>query len=245
MPDSNNDFFNTSSQGPPWTQTGQMHCHFEHTLPVCTPTTHLVQAACLLSTGSTTEPESDTPVQVQAPHLAQSPPALCLTPQHPSTPCPTTPSIPAAVQLVSPGFTTEPESDTDLKCISTPHPTTPSIPATVQLASPGSIIEPESDAPVQAQSSEPSQPVSTPHPASQHPSLTKSNIGSADVPLTQCLCVHKTIFATPSPPPPGSLYWKYITHEEDARWYDQEGKNSSFDMVWHWKQELEELQDVT
>ncbi|KAG2068876.1 hypothetical protein BDR04DRAFT_1157402 [Suillus decipiens] len=30
----------------------------------------------------------------------------------------------------------------------------------------------------------------------------------------------KSFFATPNPPPPGSIYWKYVLHEEDARWYD-------------------------
>ena len=84
-------------------------------------------------------------------------------------------------------------------------------------------MEPESDVPVQVQTPRPSRCVLTPHPASQHPGL------GAD----------KSIFATPSPPPPSSLYWKYITCEEDAKWYDWEHKDSSYDKVRRWKKELE------
>jgi hypothetical protein len=35
-------------------------------------------------------------------------------------------------------------------------------------------------------------------------------------------------FAIPSPPSPTSNYWKYVTPEEDALWYDHAGTDDSF-----------------
>jgi len=94
-----------------------------------------------------------------------------------------------------------------------------------QHPSPGLTMETESDVPVQAQTPWPSHHVLTPLPASQYPGL------GAD----------KSIFAMPSPPPPGSLYWKYVMHEEDAKWYDWGHKDPSYDRVRRLKKELEEL----
>ncbi|KAG1837807.1 hypothetical protein C8R48DRAFT_782569 [Suillus tomentosus] len=52
------------------------------------------------------------------------------------------------------------------------------------------------------------------------------------------------MFATPSPPPPGSIYWKYFTTEEDARWYDRSGTDKSFQAVRKMKEELQALLDT-
>lgn len=55
--------------------------------------------------------------------------------------------------------------------------------------------------------------------------------------------VHKPIFATPSPPPPTSIYWKYVSKEEDATWYDRSGKDDGFRAVREIKRELQALCD--
>ncbi|KAG1818218.1 uncharacterized protein BJ212DRAFT_1480040 [Suillus subaureus] len=56
-----------------------------------------------------------------------------------------------------------------------------------------SITEPESDPP--------------------KPSITITSTPKATI--------WKSIFTVPSPPPPGSIYWKYVTQEEDNAWYDR------------------------
>lgn len=48
-------------------------------------------------------------------------------------------------------------------------------------------------------------------------------------------------FATPSPPSPTSNYWKYVTPEEDALWYDRARTDSGFRVVRQMKQELREI----
>ncbi|KAG1804053.1 uncharacterized protein BJ212DRAFT_1486892 [Suillus subaureus] len=48
-------------------------------------------------------------------------------------------------------------------------------------------------------------------------------------------------FATPSPPSPMSNYWKYVTPEEDALWYDRAGTDDGFQVVHQMKQELCEI----
>jgi hypothetical protein len=48
-------------------------------------------------------------------------------------------------------------------------------------------------------------------------------------------------FATPSPPSPTSNYWKYVTPEEDALWYDHAGTDDGFQVVCQMKQELREI----
>ena len=83
-----------------------------------------------------------------------------------------------------------------------------------------------------------------PHPTDLQPTspLLSQPASAIHKPCTPDLDFHKGIFATPSPPPPGSFYWKYVTPEEDARWYNWAGKDSKFDMVQHWKRELETMQ---
>jgi hypothetical protein len=51
----------------------------------------------------------------------------------------------------------------------------------------------------------------------------------------------KGFFDTPSPPGPDSLYWKYISHEEDDRWYDRSKTDASFDAVRHMRQKLRDI----
>ncbi|KAI6020381.1 hypothetical protein PISMIDRAFT_23992 [Pisolithus microcarpus 441] len=136
----------------------------------------------------------------------------------------------------SPGSTTEPESD------DTPlHKPTPHSAILAQPVSPGSTTESELDIPPHEQTLHPPQPVSS-------GSTTECELGA---PLQQqtphpaalpSKPVFKSIFATLSPLPPGSLYWKYITPEEDAEWYDHTGQDKTFNVIWYWKKELEHLQ---
>jgi hypothetical protein len=48
----------------------------------------------------------------------------------------------------------------------------------------------------------------------------------------------KSFFNTPSPPGPDSFYWKYVSQEEDAKWYDRSGTDASFRAVHQMKEEL-------
>jgi len=52
------------------------------------------------------------------------------------------------------------------------------------------------------------------------------------------------MFATPSPPPAGSLYWTYFTKEEDTKMYDRSGTDKSFEAVRQMKKELQALMDA-
>ncbi|KAG1808273.1 uncharacterized protein BJ212DRAFT_1303143 [Suillus subaureus] len=46
-------------------------------------------------------------------------------------------------------------------------------------------------------------------------------------------------FTTPSPPPPGSIYWKYFAQEEEACFYDHSRTDESFQAVWELKHKLD------
>ncbi|KAI6023090.1 hypothetical protein BKA83DRAFT_12597 [Pisolithus microcarpus] len=142
-----------------------------------------------------------------------------------------------AVQYPSPRSTTEPESDDVLPL----HKHTPRSAIPARPVSPGSTTEPELDIPPHEQTPHPPQPVSS-------GSTTEHELG---VPLRQQIPrpagspskpIFKSIFATPSPPPPGSFYWKYVTPEEDAKWYDRAGQDNTFNVIHRWKKELEDLQ---
>ncbi|KAG2061616.1 hypothetical protein BDR06DRAFT_1001892 [Suillus hirtellus] len=51
----------------------------------------------------------------------------------------------------------------------------------------------------------------------------------------------KSFFNTPSPPRPDSLYWNYVSQEEDAKWNDHVHTDESFDTVHQIKKELADL----
>ncbi|KAG0702246.1 hypothetical protein DFH29DRAFT_875288 [Suillus ampliporus] len=53
----------------------------------------------------------------------------------------------------------------------------------------------------------------------------------------------RSFFATPSPPPPNSIYWKYVMREEDSKWYDRAGVDDSFSVMRQQKRELQALLD--
>ncbi|KAG1765065.1 hypothetical protein EV702DRAFT_1051130 [Suillus placidus] len=103
---------------------------------------------------------------------------------------------------------TEPESDLDIP----PKPQTLLQVIQPLVCDPDSITEPESDLDVP--------PKHTPKKT-----VIQSNPDSVIKPK------RKSFFKTPSPPPPGSIYWNYVSHEEDARWYDRTGTDNSFEGV--------------
>ncbi|KAI6142124.1 hypothetical protein BKA82DRAFT_28518 [Pisolithus tinctorius] len=199
------------------------------------------------------DPECDTPPQADTPcptrcHLIPHPPSQRSSPTKVPAYC--------GVQRPSPGSTTEPESEAPTAPLrtQTPHPPLPA-----QRPSPGSTTEPESnDVPVHTQTPHPPLPARHPSPGSTTepeseapaaplheqtpcPALSPTKAGSDNVSARR-IPIFKSIFATPSPLPPGSIYWKYITPEEDARWYDCAGQDKTFNVIQRWKKELEDLQ---
>ncbi|KAG1839979.1 hypothetical protein DFJ58DRAFT_733077 [Suillus subalutaceus] len=122
----------------------------------------------------------------------------------------------------NPESITKPESDPPLQVITPPH-----------VDNPKSVTKPESDPPQQVITPPcPNDPDSITEPESDPPK-----------PIAQSSAVIKpvkSIFAMPSPPPPGSIYWKYVSQEEDKVWYDQSYTDRNFLVVHAMKQELEE-----
>ncbi|KAG2046667.1 hypothetical protein BDR06DRAFT_1014548 [Suillus hirtellus] len=112
-----------------------------------------------------------------------------------------------------PSSVTEPESDPERAAPAIPTPTIP-------IDDPSSVIEPESE------------PENLPQPEFSTPIKIK---GTTPVPKK------KGFFDTPSPPGPNSLYWKYISREEDDRWYDRSKTDDSFDAVRQMKQQLRDI----
>ncbi|KAG1744034.1 uncharacterized protein EDB91DRAFT_1080852 [Suillus paluster] len=110
------------------------------------------------------------------------------------------------------GSITEPESDEDI------------VPTAITLKAPpstGSITEPESD-------KEAVSCTTVPKPESDWSIMEPAdNITQS----AQTCLDHYCMFATPSPPAPDSVYWKYFTKEEDARWNDRAGTDESFRAV--------------
>ncbi|KAG1818204.1 uncharacterized protein BJ212DRAFT_1480022 [Suillus subaureus] len=113
-----------------------------------------------------------------------------------------------------PSSMTEPESEPD----NPPQPTIPT--PTLPIDDPSSVTEPES------------KPKNPPQP--EFTTLIK--IKGATPVLKK-----KGFFDTPSPPGPDSLYWKYVSCEEDEKWYDRSKTDSSFHAVHSMKQQLKDI----
>lgn len=113
------------------------------------------------------------------------------------------------------------------------------------LPSDGSITEPESDEP-QAANILPLPLKALPSDGSitEPESYEPINIPVAlSTPKPIIPKLGRKWFATPSPPPPDSIYWKYFTQEEEARFYDRSGTDKSFQAVRKLKYELQESLD--
>ncbi|KAG2156906.1 uncharacterized protein EDB93DRAFT_1247093 [Suillus bovinus] len=115
------------------------------------------------------------------------------------------PPEPTLQQVITPPHVNDPESITEPES-DPPEPTPQQVIIPPCVNDPESVTEPESDPPEpMAHLSTITKPVL---------SMPKSNM--------------KSIFATPSPPPPGSIYWKYVSKEEDEAWYDQSRTDKNF-----------------
>ncbi|KAG1799092.1 hypothetical protein EV424DRAFT_1546120 [Suillus variegatus] len=152
----------------------------------------------------------------------------------PDTPTTAPPTVLAPV--CDPDSIMEPESELDA------HNLTPKAPPAVlaPVYDSDSITEPESEPDVP-----PTAPPTVRAPVFDTGSTTESE-SEPDAPNlepTVATPVHKPIFATPSPPPPTSIYWKYVSKEEDAAWYDRSGKDDGFRAVREIKRELQALCD--
>ncbi|KAG2054061.1 hypothetical protein BDR06DRAFT_996746 [Suillus hirtellus] len=107
------------------------------------------------------------------------------------------PPEPTLHQVITPPHVDDPESVTKPES-DPPEPTPQQVITPPCVNNPESVTKPESDPP------EPMAHLSTiTRPVLSTP---KSNM--------------KSMFAIPSPPPPGSIYWKYVSKEEDEAWYD-------------------------
>jgi hypothetical protein len=144
----------------------------------------------------------------------------------------------------STGSITEPESDEETAA----QTTTPA--KTLMADSTGSITEPKSDEETTAQTTTPAKTpiadstgsITEPESDENSPAAT-STPGSTTIPPHLEQLNPRLFFATPSPPPPDSIYWKYVTCEEDSKWYDRAGVDDSFSVMRQWKRELQALFD--
>ncbi|KAG2742849.1 hypothetical protein P692DRAFT_20879564 [Suillus brevipes Sb2] len=150
-------------------------------------------------------------------------------------------TTPAKAPIADSDSITEPESE-DV----TVHATTP---AKAPVVDSDSITEPESeDLPVQATTpakatiADSTGSITEPESEEDNPTST-STPGSMAIPPRLERLNPRSFFSTPSPPPPNSIYWKYVTPEEDAKWYDHAGVDESFSVVRQRKRELQALCD--
>ncbi|KAG1730376.1 uncharacterized protein EDB91DRAFT_1085439 [Suillus paluster] len=129
-----------------------------------------------------------------------------------------TPTIPAPpLPKDDPSSMTEPESEPE---IATPTMPTPPLPKD----DPSSVTEPESE-PEIATPTIPTPPLPKDNPRS----VTELESEPENLPQPEFSTPKKkTFFDTPSPPGPDSLYWKYVSHEEDEKWYDRSQTDNSF-----------------
>ncbi|KAG1843969.1 hypothetical protein F4604DRAFT_1937842 [Suillus subluteus] len=114
-----------------------------------------------------------------------------------------------------PDSVTEPESEPDVP----PKPIQPVQPAQPLENNPDSVMEPESELDV------PPNPVQPIQPLKNDPdSVTEPESSDIDIPSSTLTATlkRKSFFATPSPPPPNSIYWKYVSRERGCEMMKQE-----------------------
>jgi hypothetical protein len=124
---------------------------------------------------------------------------------------------------------TEPESDEPL--------TTAPLPSRV-IPIDDSITKPESDEPVTT-ALLPSRVIPIDNSITESKSEPDNAPIALSTPKPTITKVHKKWFATPSPPAPDSIYWRYFTREEEAQFYDHSGTDKSFQTVRKLRQELQ------
>ncbi|KAG2065941.1 hypothetical protein BDR04DRAFT_1160880 [Suillus decipiens] len=177
----------------------------------------IVKAPLVLATipdpKSLTEPESE-------PEAPQNNPQL--------TPLASLEAVPVLATIPDPESVTEPESELEA----------PLVLATIP--DPESVTEPESE-PKAPQSNPQLTPLASleaplvlatiPDPKSVTEPESESEVYTDPPPVVMTPKPKKNwtdFFATLSPPSPTSNYWKYVTPEEDALWYDHAGTDDGF-----------------
>ncbi|KAG1814331.1 uncharacterized protein BJ212DRAFT_1300643 [Suillus subaureus] len=197
---------------------------------------HETEAGSRSDTGSIMEPESEPEPIITVstvPHPKYNPGST------------TEPESDVPPPKYNPGSTTEPESEPEPIAIEPHTPVAPQkvLPILPPNYEPGSTTESESEMDA---------PNAAPPPANNPSSVTESE-SKPDAPSTTMtlqntsvmtlVIKRKSFFSTPSPPGPDSIYWKYVSREEDAKWYDHLGTDNSFCTVRQMKEELQELCD--
>ncbi|KAG1803114.1 uncharacterized protein BJ212DRAFT_1487158 [Suillus subaureus] len=180
---------------------------------------HPVLLKALPIDGSITEPESDEliplPLKAATPLLSKTLPSddsIMELESDNVTPLPSK-ALPSGDDSV-----TEPESDEPGQC-TVPSKTLPSNDSITELELDKVAPQPLNIAPL---------------PSKALPSDNDSVMEPESEPTTPKPIAPKLNwkwFATPSPPPPDSIYWKYFTQEEDAHMYDCSGTDKSFQAV--------------
>jgi len=149
---------------------------------------------------------------------------------------PSVPQVPPT-HTYNPSSVTETESDIE----NIPQPPVKTPIKNPPKNDPSSVTEPESDV-----EDIPQPPVKTPikNPPENDPSSVtepESDVEDIPQPPIKTPIKKKGFFDTPSPPAPDSLYWKYVSCEEDAKWYDRSRTDNSFLAIRQMKQELTDL----
>ncbi|KAG1762073.1 hypothetical protein EDD22DRAFT_953444 [Suillus occidentalis] len=100
---------------------------------------------------------------------------------------------------------------------------------------PSSITELESD--------DEELPIKLLPPKEDPSSVTEPESDVEELPITGATITPKKrgFFDTPSPPGLDSLYWKYVSREEDEKWYDRSKTDDSFHAVRSIKQQLRDI----
>ncbi|KAG1801216.1 hypothetical protein EV424DRAFT_1545488 [Suillus variegatus] len=200
------------------------------------------------TSSSITEPESDViPVLLNQPSILQPDRVRTQTsssitePESDVIPVPLNqPSIlqPDRVRTQTSSSITEPESDVIPVPLNQPSTLQPN---RVRTQTSSSITEPKSDV----------IPVPLNQPSTLQPNRVRTQTSSSITepesksdelpsnPFNQPVLNRNSFFATPSPPPPGSLYWNYFTREEEAKFYDRSRTNEAFREIRQKKYELE------
>ncbi|KAG1720335.1 hypothetical protein EDD22DRAFT_962862 [Suillus occidentalis] len=157
-------------------------------------------------------------------------------PEVPSALAKTTPILPPP--KYEPSSVTEPESDIEDLPQPLPQPSIKTSIKNLPKNEPSSVTEPESDI----------EDLPQPLPQPSIKSLPKNDPSSVTEPESDVEVLpiktptkKKSFFDTPSPPGPDSCYWKYVSREEDAKWYDHAHTDNSFLTVRQIKQDLKDL----
>ncbi|KAG1737196.1 hypothetical protein EDB19DRAFT_1909891 [Suillus lakei] len=174
---------------------------------------------------SVTEPESEPEITAPTPILPVDNPSSVTEPESEPEIAAPTPILP--VDNLS--SVTEPESEPE---IAAPTPILP-------VNDPSSVTEPESEPENLPQPTipTPTLPVEDPSSVTEPESEPEDQLIKGATPVPK----KKGFFNTPSPPGPDSLYWKYISREEDDRWYDRSKTDTSFDTVCQMRQKLRDI----